>query len=320
MEKNKIPLLVIAGPTASGKTALAVELAKLYDGEVVSADSMQIYKGLNIATAKPTAQEMGGIPHHLIDFLEPDEPFSVADYVTLASRKIREIRERGRLPIVCGGTGLYISSLVDNIIFDDTGSDEAIRARLTEEAKEHGNHALWLRLNETDPETAAKVHENNLPRVIRALEVFELTGVKLSQHKVNSRREASPYDACIIGLTAQDRQVLYDRIDRRVDIMAENGMIEECREVWERGGLATAGQAIGYKELIAYFEGNAPLGECIDRIKLETRHYAKRQLTWFRRVADISWVEFDKFDDLKKIIENVQNIVAKSKIMCYNIR
>ena len=225
MDENKIPLLVIAGPTASGKTALAVELAKRYDGEVISADSMQIYKGLNIATAKPTIEEMQGVPHHLIDFLDAGEPFSVADYVTLASKKIREVRNRGHLPIICGGTGLYISSLVDNIIFDDTGSDPAIRARLEKQAKEEGAHALWLKLCEVDPETAAKVHENNLPRVIRGLEVFELTGTRLSEHKLNSRREPSPYNACIIGLTAENRQYLYDRIERRVRIMAENGMI-----------------------------------------------------------------------------------------------
>lgn len=319
MDKNKIPLLVIAGPTASGKTALAVEMAKLYNGEVISADSMQIYKGLNIATAKPTIDEMQGIPHHLIDFLEPDEPFSVADYVTLAGQKIREIRSRGKLPIVCGGTGLYISSLVDNIIFDDTGSDPHIRARLEKQAKEEGVHALWLKLKDIDPETAEKVHENNLPRVIRGIEVFELTGTKLSEHKINSRREESPYKACIIGLTAENRQYLYDRIEKRVHIMAENGMVEECREVWQKGGLATAGQAIGYKELVPFFEGKAELEDCLDKIILETRHYAKRQLTWFRRVADISWVKIDNFDESKKIFENVQNIVAKSEIMCYNI-
>ncbi len=318
MDENKIPLLVVAGPTASGKTALAVELAKLYNGEVVSADSMQIYKGMSIATAKPTKEEMQGVPHHLIDFLDRGTPFSVADYVSLAGGKIREVTDRGRLPIVVGGTGLYISSLVENIIFDDTGSDPDIRARLENEAKELGNHALWLKLKETDPETADKVHENNLPRVIRALEVYEMTGVRLSQHKINSRRQENPYKACMIGLTASDREYLYDRINRRVDIMAENGLVQECREVWQQGGLATAGQAIGYKELIPYFENLCTLDECIEKIKQETRHYAKRQLTWFRRVADISWVEIDKFDDLKKIIENVQNIVAKSEIMCYN--
>ncbi|MBR1863475.1 MAG: tRNA (adenosine(37)-N6)-dimethylallyltransferase MiaA [Ruminococcus sp.] len=320
MDKSKIPLLVIAGPTASGKTALAVEMAKYYGGEVVSGDSMQIYRGLNIATAKPTPEEMKGIPHHLIDFLDPGTPFSVADYVRMAAGIIREIHARGKLPVVCGGTGLYISSLVDNIIFDDTGSDKKIRSRLEEEAERCGNRALWEKLMEIDPETAEKVHENNLPRVIRALEVYELTGVRLSEHKANSRREESPYNSCIIGLDAENRQFLYDRIDRRVDIMAEKGMVEECREVYERGGLSTAAQAIGYKELIPYFEGRAELSECLEKIKLETRHYAKRQLTWFRRVDKISWVKIDKFDDLKKIAENVKNIVAKSEIMCYNIK
>lgn len=316
---TKIPLLVIAGPTASGKTALSVELAKIYGGEVVSADSMQIYKGLSIATAKPTEEEMQGIPHHLIDFLTPDKPFSVADYVSLAGKTVRDIYSRGKLPIVCGGTGLYISSLINNIIFDDTGSDPSVRARLEGIAGSEGNHALWLRLEKIDPETAQKVHENNLPRVIRALEVFETTGVPLSRHKINSRREGSPYDVCIIGLTASDRQFLYDRINKRVDIMIEKGLVEECRSVYLKGMLATACQAIGYKELIPYFEEKCSLEACIDKIKQETRHYAKRQLTWFRRVDNISWVEIDKFDDLKKIIENVQNTVAKSKIMCYNI-
>lgn len=317
--ENKIPLLVIAGPTASGKTALAVELARIYNGEVVSADSMQIYKGLSVATAKPAAEEMKGIPHYLIDFLEPDKPFSVADYVKLAGERVREIYGRGKLPIVCGGTGLYISSLVDNLIFDETPSDGSIRKRIEAEANEIGNHALWERLRKVDPETAEKVHENNLPRVIRGLEVFEATGIPLSQHKVNSRREKSPYDACIIGLTASDRQYIYDRINKRVDIMLEKGLVEECRSFYESVTPATAYQAIGYKELVPYFEGKADLEECLEKIKQESRHYAKRQLTWFRRVDGIQWVEIDKFGDLKKIIENIQNIIAKSKIMCYNI-
>ena len=192
---KKIPLLVVCGPTASGKTAAAVELAKRYNGEVVSADSMQIYKGLSIATAKPDEMEMQGIPHHLIDFLPPDKPFSVADYVKLANEKIADITSRGKLPIVCGGTGLYISSLVENVKFDDTGSDESIRKRLSDEAMKFGNHYLWEKLRDTDPETAAKVHENNLPRVIRALEVYEMTGIKLSQHKINSRSEETPYNS-----------------------------------------------------------------------------------------------------------------------------
>ena len=313
--KNKIPLLVIAGPTASGKTALSVELAKIYNGEIVSADSMQIYKGLNIATAKPTEEEKCGIPHYLIDFLEPEQAFSVADYVKLAGEAISDIYSRGKLPVVCGGTGLYISSLVENIKFDDTGSNKAIRERLEMELNEKGADYLWEKLRTVDPETAAKVHKNNIPRVIRGIEVYEMTGIPISQHKINSRREETPYNSCIIGLTASDRQYLYDRINKRVDVMVQQGMVEECREVYENSQLATACQAIGYKELIPYFENRASLEECIDKIKQETRHYAKRQLTWFRRVDGISWVEIDKFDDSKKLTEEIQNIIAKSGII-----
>ena len=316
---KKIPLLVVCGPTASGKTAVAVELAKRFNGEVVSADSMQIYKGLCIATAKPNEQEMRGVPHHLIDFLEPDKSFSVADYVRLAGEIIRDINEREKLPIICGGTGLYISSLVENVRFDDTGSDENIRKRLSREAQELGNHSLWKKLESVDPETAAKVHENNLPRVIRALEVYEMTGVKLSLHKKNSRSEQSPYDACIIGLTCADREKLYDKINKRVDDMLEKGLVQECRLVYEQHKLATAYQAIGFKELVPYFEGSQSLEECVDKIKLETRHYAKRQLTWFRNLNGIQWVETDKFDSFEKILKNIENIVAKTEIMCYNI-
>ena len=319
MTVDKIPLLVICGPTASGKTAVAVELAKRYNGEVVSADSMQIYKDLSIATAKPDEKEMQGVPHHLIDMFELDKTFSVADYVRLASQEVNDVYSRGKLPILCGGTGLYISSLVENVKFDDTGIDESIRQRLTEQAAQMGNHYLWEKLNEVDPETAAKVHENNLPRVIRALEVFELTGVKLSQHKINSRREETPYDTCIIGLACENREKLYDKINKRVDIMLENGLVEECRAVYNRGGIKTAYQAIGFKELAPYFDGSSSLDECVEKIKLETRHYAKRQLTWFRNLNGINWVMTDKEGSFEKIIKKIENIVAKSKIMCYNM-
>ena len=316
---KRIPLIVIAGPTASGKTRLAVELAKKFDGEVVSADSMQIYKGMSIATAKPTKEEMQNIPHHLIDFLESDKSFSVADYVKLAKELIFDIHSRGKLPILCGGTGLYISSLIDNIKFDDTSSDENIRRRLENEAKEHGNHYLWEKLNQIDPETAEKVHENNLPRVIRGLEVFELTGIKLSEHKVNSRRDKSPFNCCIIGIGFDDRQVLYNRINQRVNDMIETGLINEARNVYEKLNLSTAHQAIGYKELIPYFENQAELDDCIEKIKQETRRYAKRQLTWFRRIDGMKWVYADKYDEYKKFLEKVINIIAKSEIICYNI-
>ncbi len=313
------PLLVIAGPTASGKTELSVELAKKLGAEIVSADSMQIYKGLAIATAKPTPEQMQGVPHHLIDFLSPDTPFSVADYVKLAKEKIADIHSRGKLPIVCGGTGLYVSSLLNNITFDDTAGDPEIRARIEQEIKDRGAHAVWQRLNAVDHETAKLVHENNTPRLVRALEVYEKTGIPLSVHKTNSRKEPSPYEALIYGLTFCDRQLLYERIDKRVDIMVGQGLVEECREVWSSGGLATCAQAIGYKELIPYFENKAEISACIDKIKLETRHYAKRQLTWFRRVDGISWIERDNLCKLKKIIEKIENDIAKSKIMCYNI-
>ena len=276
---------------------------------------MQIYKGLDIATAKPYTEEMQGIVHHLVNFLAPDTPFSVADYVKLAGECIRDIYSRGKQPVLVGGTGLYISSLTDNVKFDDTGSDPEIRARLERQAKEFGNDYLWEKLNEVDPETAQKVHKNNLPRVIRGLEVFELTGVKLSQHKINSRLEESPYRCCKICLTAENRQFLYDRINLRVDKMVENGLVEECREFYKTVNPATSAQAIGYKELIPYFEGNSALEECIEKIKQETRHYAKRQLTWFRKIKDMNFVLTDKFNGLDEITEYVKSVVDNSGIL-----
>lgn len=316
---KKQPLIVVVGPTASGKTALAVEIAKKFNGEIISADSMQIYKGMSIATAKPTVEEMQGIKHYLIDFLDPEEDFSVADYVKLAKKAIEEISSKGKIPVIAGGTGLYIHSLIDNIKFDDTCSNTKIRDELYNVAKEKGNHYLWEELNKIDPITASKVHENNLSRVVRAIEVYKETGVPISQHKINSRREETPYEFIIIGLTFSDRKKLYERIEKRVDIMAENGMIEEAREIYNSHKLSTAHQAIGYKELIPYFENIDTLENCLDKIKLETRHYAKRQLTWFRRDERINWFEIDKFVNYQDFQNKIENFVAKSKIMCYNI-
>ena len=317
---DSISLLVVCGPTASGKTGLAVQLAKLYGGEVVSADSMQLYKGLSIATAKPTADEMQGVKHHLIDFLEPDHPFSVADYVKAARRCIDDIVSRNKLPILCGGTGLYISSLIDNVNFDESAGNSLKRQELRSYAEMFGKHALWKRLLAVDPESAAAIHENNLNRVIRAIEVYEVTGKTLSQLKAESRQEASPFNACIIGIGFEDRQILYHRIDQRVDIMLENGLVDEVRDFYEKYSPATAYQAIGYKELIPYFNGLITLDEAVDKIKLETRHYAKRQLTWFRRMDNVEWVYADKAENYKNFLNIVQKTVAKSEIMCYNIR
>ncbi len=309
---KKIKVIVVAGPTASGKTALGVELAKAFDGEVVSADSMQIYKGMDIATAKPTAEEMQGIPHHLIDFLERDKAFSVADYVELAGEKIRDISNRGKMPVIVGGTGLYISSLIDNIQFPDIKSDPQIRKKIEAEIAAKGNEVVFERLKQCDPETATELHPNNTVRVIRALEVFEITGRKLSEFKAESRLEPSPYESVIFGLNYSDRQKLYDRINLRVDKMIENGLIEEAREVFEAGEMKTAANAIGFKEIIPYFENKADLNECVDKIKQETRRYAKRQLTWFRKNAKIQWVLLDEFDNKEKIFVYCKKNIAKS--------
>ena len=230
---KKQPLIAVVGPTASGKTALGIALAKEYNGEVVSADSMQIYKGMDIATAKPTAEETDGVPHHLISVLKMGASFSVADYMKLAHEKIDDIASRGKMPILVGGTGLYVSSLIDNINFDNAVTDGKVRERLIEESKRIGNEAMLEKLREVDPETAALLPAGNLTRVIRAIEVYEVTGIPFSRHKELSRSEEPIYNACMIGLTYKDRQQLYDRINRRVDIMIENGMIEECRAVYE---------------------------------------------------------------------------------------
>ena len=262
MEKQiKQPVIAVVGPTASGKTRVGIELAKIYDGEVISADSMQIYEGLDIATAKPTPEEMQGIPHHLISVIKQEDSFSVADYVRLAKEKINEISRRNKLPIIVGGTGLYISSLIDNINFDNVITDSKVRERLINETKEQGNEAMLQKLREIDPETAGTLHANNITRIIRAIEVFEVSGIKFSENKVLSRLEESPYNACIIGLNFADRKDLYDRINKRVDIMIDNGMLGETRSVYSSCSLKTAHQAIGYKELIPYFDGKMELSE-----------------------------------------------------------
>ena len=308
-QKNKPRVLAVVGPTASGKTGLGVELAKLYGGEVISADSMQIYKGMDIASAKPTVAEMQGIPHHLIDFLDRGVTFSAADYVKLANEKIKDVLSRGKLPVIVGGTGLYIDSLLENVKFSEGGSDEAYREKLRKYAEEKGNEALHQMLADADPEAAAAIHPNNLVRVIRALEVCHVTGRKFSELKAESRSIESPYDSLILGLNYEDRSVLYDRIDRRVDIMVENGLIDEARELWNESGMATAANAIGFKEFIPYFSGEASLEDCISKVKQETRHYAKRQLTWFRKNQRIQWIILAEFDKLYEILEKSKKYI-----------
>lgn len=315
MAQEKIPLLVIAGPTASGKTWLAIELAKALGGEVVSADSMQIYRHMEIATAKPTKEEMDGVPHYLLDFLEPDHAaFSVADYTHLARAAITEITGRGNLPILCGGTGLYIQSVIDNIDFSGFSGDSKIRQRLQKDAETSGPEAMWKRLEKVDPELAQKLHPNNWGRVLRALEVYEATGIPMSIHQQRAKSKPSPYQLCMLGLRYHERERLYERINRRVDHMLEQGLLEEARKMISVYG-GTACQAIGYKELLPYLQGESPLEPCIEKLKQATRNYAKRQLCWFGRDKRIQWLCVDEYQNPHELFTDAQILVHKSGII-----
>lgn len=302
-------IIVVSGPTASGKTALAVELAKIYGGEVISADSMQIYTDMDVASAKATHEEMQGIPHHLMNFLDPAESFSVADFVALCDKTARDIISRGKIPIICGGTGLYISSFVDNITFDDSTQDFAFREEMRKFAEENGAAALLEKLRDIDPETASTLHENNVGRVIRALEVYKTTGHTISEAKKNSRLNPSPYNFAMITLDFADREQLRRRINERVDKMAENGLVDEARACFLQENRPTAAQAIGCKELYPYFRGEKSLSECLDELKLRTRQYAKRQLTWFRRDKRFSPIVINPDDNFQQIVEKARSVI-----------
>lgn len=292
---DKIPLIVVIGPTASGKTDLAISIAKKFDGEVVSADSMQIYKGLHIASAAPNEDEIDGIPHHLIEFLEPDQQFSVADYVNLAKDRINDIYKRGKMPILAGGTGLYVNSLIDGITFCSQKHDPEHRRYLEEEYDRVGGAQMLAKLQEIDPEYAEKLHENDKKRIVRAFESMELSGSTVSEQNKASRGD-SPYNVCMIGISFSDRKRLYERIDRRVDLMIKAGLLEEAREAFSREK-AGAAQAIGHKEFFSYFKGELALDDAVSHLKQQTRRYAKRQLTWFGRDDRINWILRDTIDD-----------------------
>ncbi len=303
-------MVAIGGPTATGKTALSVALAKEFGGEVVNADSMQIYRGLDIGTAKPTAEERQGIPHHLMDFLPPEAPYSVADFTAAAAPLIEQLNSAGKLPIVTGGTGLYITSLMKGTAFAPEKTDPAIRARLQTEADEQGSAALYARLQQIDPAYAEKLHPNNLPRVIRALELFEATGRRMSEQQRAALAAEPPYRSLCICLTCRDRAELYRRIDRRVDSMLQNGVLEEAKLVYDnRETYRTAAQAIGYKEFFPYFAGEMPLNDCANRLKQATRNYAKRQLTWFRHQADGVWLYVDEEPPAPRAAELVRQFL-----------
>lgn len=309
--------VVVVGPTASGKTALAVHIAEKFNGEVISADSMQIYKGMNISTAKPTSEEMRGIPHHLIDFFDITDKYSVSDYCKDARKAFDSIVSKGKLPVIVGGTGLYIDSFISNTRFIETGASDEIRATLKNELEARGADALYDELKSIDPFAAAQIHPNNTKRVLRAIEVYRATGTTITKQVEESHNIASDIYPLYIGIGFKDRDYLYNRINKRVDIMLEEGLLEEAREFFDSAPSVTAFKAIGCKELQPFFQGEKTLPECIDVLKQSTRRYAKRQITWFKRNPHINWLYADEigydalhnvsFDLIKKFLEGKQN-------------
>lgn len=299
----KKPLVILTGPTAVGKTELSLNLAKAIGGEIISADSMQVYKEMNIGTAKIMPEEMQGIPHYLVDEISPDEEFHVVKFKEYANRYMEEIYAKGKIPIIVGGTGFYIQAVLKDVSFDENEEDKEYRKKLQIFAKEHGTKALHDKLMEVDPESGNAIHENNVKRVIRALEFYHLTGKKISEHNEEEREKESPYNFAYFVLT-DERSVLYDRIDKRVDLMMEQGLLEEVTALKEKGYSRdlVSMQGLGYKEILAYLAGEISLEEAVYILKRDTRHFAKRQLTWFRREKDVIWVDKSLFSDKEEIL------------------
>ena len=295
MKKQKI--ICVVGPTASGKTGLGIELAKCFDGEVISADSMQIYCDMHIASAAPDDSETEGIPHHLVEFLPYGSSYTVADYVKAARQKISEIASRGKTPIIVGGTGLYINSLVNNVEFIESETDYELRERITKEFDRIGGTEMLSRLCEIDPDAASKLHPNDKKRIIRAFEIYESTGNTKSFNDEQSIKNESPYDACMIGITYRDREKLYERINLRVDLMLQNGLLKEAKSAYDKNLGGGAVQAIGHKEFFDYFKEQISLEEAIENLKRSTRRYAKRQLTWFNKDERINWIYRDETEN-----------------------
>lgn len=293
---KKKPLIILTGPTAVGKTKASIGLAKAVDGEIISADSMQVYRHMDIGSAKIKPEEMDGIPHHLIDVLEPDGEFHVVKFQQLAKKAMREIWERGHIPIVTGGTGFYIQALLYDIDFDENEKEDACRKELEAYAREHGAEALHEKLALVDPASAEMIHPNNIKRVIRALEFYEQTGKRISEHNETQRQRESPYAFAYFVLT-DDRAHLYERINRRVDQMIEEGLVNEVQALKDKGYTKqlVSMQGLGYKEILDYLDGNCTLEEAIYTIKRDTRHFAKRQLTWFKRERDVIWINKQSF-------------------------
>lgn len=309
----KKPLIILTGPTAVGKTKASIGLAKALNGEIISADSMQVYKYMDIGSAKIRPEEMDGIKHYLIDELEPDEEFHVVRFQQMAKAAMEEIYAKGKVPIVVGGTGFYIQALLYDIDFTENEEDTAYRMELEQIAKENGPEKLHEMLQEVDPESAETIHANNVKRVIRALEFYKLTGQKISEHNEKERAKESPYEFCYFVLN-DDRKLLYDRIDLRIDKMMEEGLLEEVSSLKNKGYTKdmVSMQGLGYKEILDYLNGECSLEEAIYILKRDTRHFAKRQLTWFRRERDVIWVDKNNYDhDEEKILEVMLSYVKE---------
>lgn len=313
---EKIPVIAVVGPTASGKTELSVKIAEYVNGEVVSADSMQIYKGMSIASAAPTEQEKNGIPHYLFEFLEPTERFTVADYVEKAGAFLNKIFKKGKIPVIVGGTGLYIDSLLKNIKFSEENSQrtENIRLELLNEYDRLGGEEMLNKLKEIDPCSANKLHANDKKRIVRALEIYEIHGKTKTELDKESLKGSPLYNVIYIGIKYKDRNILYERINKRVDLMLENGLLNEAEKTYNlitgTPYYSTGFQAIGHKEFYDYFNGNKSLEECVENLKMSTRRYAKRQLTWFNKNENIFWIypdtEKDVFAKAKMYIDSLK--------------
>ncbi|RUQ30632.1 tRNA (adenosine(37)-N6)-dimethylallyltransferase MiaA [Peribacillus cavernae] len=306
---KKAQLLVIIGPTAAGKTKLSIELAKRFNGEIISGDSMQVYKGMDIGTAKINEDEKEGIPHYLIDIKEPEEPFNAAEFQERVNLTISEIHRRGKLPIIVGGTGLYIQSVIYDYHFSEAPSNPSYRKQLERQVQEEGIEPVFAKLHTIDPESAARIHPNNVRRVIRALEIYHCTGKTMSGQLADQPSDLK-YDTVIIGLT-MDRGKLYERIDQRVDVMVAQGLVDEVRFFYQQGlKNCQSIQAIGYKELYDYFDGTLALDEALEALKQNSRRYAKRQLTWFRNKMDVNWFDMTAAGDFSKKFEEISAFIA----------
>ena len=315
-ENKKKPLVILTGPTAVGKTALSVKLAKQIGGEIISADSIQVYRGMDIGSAKVTKEEMDGVPHYLIDVLEPDEDFHVVRFQQLAKAAIDEILAHGHIPIIVGGTGFYIQSILYDIDFNEEEDDHSYRTVLEERAAAGEGQALYQELCEVDPEAAQAIHANNIKRVIRALEFYHNSGTMISRHNQEQRERPSAYCSAYFVLT-DDREKIYERINRRVDIMLEQGLIDEVRSLRDRGFTRdlVSMQGLGYKEMLDYLDGTLTLEEAVYRIKRDSRHFAKRQLTWFRRERDVMWMDRREYPSDEEMLAQMIAVLKKRSII-----